>query len=203
VEWVQLTTSDGHVLDADLSQVPDARAGVVLCHPHPQYGGSRFDHVVSALFDGLPDHAISVLRFDFRRAYGGGIDERIDAAAAIDVLAGRLDGRPVHLVGYSFGAMVALGTAHAGVASRVLIAPPFPMDPALASDGPLAGPTLVIVPEHDQFCPPEAARAVVDTWGDAALATVSMADHFLVGRASVVVDLVGEWVTGRRPSSDP
>ena len=185
------------MLDADLHQVPDSCAGVVLCHPHPQYGGSRFDHVVTALFDGLPDHSISALRFDFRRTHGGGIDERLDAAAAIDLLAERLDGRPVHLVGYSFGAMVALGTAHAGVASRVLIAPPFPMDPALAGDGPPTGPTLVVVPEHDQFCPPEAARPVVDTWDDVTVATVSMADHFLAGRASVVVDLVGRWVTER------
>jgi uncharacterized protein len=199
VEWLQLTTSDGHVLDADLNDVDQPCAGVVVCHPHPQYGGSRFDRVVSALSDGLPEMGISVLRFDFRRAYGHGIDERLDAVAALDVMTDRLAHAPTHLVGYSFGAMVTLGVHDRTPASRVVIAPPFPADPELATAGPSSGPTFVIVPAHDQFCPPQQVHPVVDAWPDTAgaeLATVEMADHFLAGRTSVVVEMVGRWVLG-------
>lgn len=197
MEWLQLTTSDGHVLDADLNEVDQPVAGVVVCHPHPHYGGSRHDQVVSALFDGLPDLGIAVLRFDFRRTYGHGIDERLDAVAALDLVAERLPNVPIHLVGYSFGAMVTLGVSDRTPVSRVVIAPPFPADPELAATGPSSGPILVIVPEHDQFCPPDQARPVIDAWPDTSAAeftTVEMADHFLAGRSSVVVELVGRWV---------
>ncbi|CAN5454901.1 alpha/beta hydrolase [soil metagenome] len=192
-----MTTSDGQVLDADLADIDRPGAGVVVCHPHPQYGGSRHDQVVSALFEGLPELGISVLRFDFRRTYGHGIDERLDAVAALDLMAERLPDVPMHLVGYSFGAMVALGVSDRTPASRVVIAPPFPADPELAATGPSSGPILAIVPEHDQFCPPEQVRPTIDAWPDtlsAELATVEMADHFLAGRAAVVTELVGRWV---------
>jgi uncharacterized protein len=197
VEWLQVSTPDGHVLDADLADVDQPRAGVVVCHPHPQYGGSRHDRVVTALFDGLPGLAISVLRFDFRRTYGHGIQERLDAEAALDLMAERHPDVPIHLVGYSFGAMVTLGVSDRTPASRVVIAPPFPADPELAAAGPPSGPILAIVPEHDQFCPPDQVRPVIDSWPattSAELVTVEMADHFLAGRTAVVTDVVGRWV---------
>lgn len=199
VEWVQITTADGHVLDADVADAERPAAAAVLCHPHPQYGGSRFDRVVSAVFDALPAHGVTVLRFDFRRSFGGGVDERLDAIAAVDSLRDRVGNVPMHLVGYSFGAMVTLGTRHEAVASRVMIAPPFPADPALSAAGPHTGPAFVIVPEHDQFCPPDEARPIVDAWPTgkrARFATVDMADHFLAGRTTVVAHLVADWIAG-------
>ena len=60
------------------------RAGVVLCHPHPQYGGTMRSLVVSALFEALPVAGYSVLRFNFRGVerstgeYGGGVREPAD-----------------------------------------------------------------------------------------------------------------------------
>ena len=73
---VQLTTSDGHNLAADIA-VPtgtadsaDTLGGVVLCHPHPSYGGNRFNTVVEALFHSLPAAGFVTLRFDFRAEHG-------------------------------------------------------------------------------------------------------------------------------------
>lgn len=207
-ETVQVTTSDAVVLDADVNPADPAstdagtpRGSVVLCHPHPQYGGSRHDQVVTALFDTLPGRGYTALRFDFRRAYGGGIDERLDVVAAIGAALERAPTSVVHVVGYSFGAMVTLGVIDERIASRTLVAPPFPMDPAGAEAGPTTGPTLVVVPEHDQYCPPDAARPVVAGWrergADVTFETVSMADHFLAGRAGAVADLVVDWLTAR------
>lgn len=181
------------MLDGDLV-VPDGgrdgvRGAVVLCHPHPQYGGSRHDHVLSTLFDELPQHGFAALRFDFRRTFGGAIDERLDARAALDLLADvtaeRTPGVPLHLFGYSFGAIVALGVHDARLASHVLLAPPlgaeFPEDP------PADGAMLVIVAEHDQFCPPDAVATAIAGWTCAVeIRTVTMADHFFAGRAHAV-----------------
>jgi hypothetical protein len=56
---IALPTSDGLTLEGEISpsdgDVP-ARAAVVLCHPHPQYGGTMRSIVISALFEALPGH---------------------------------------------------------------------------------------------------------------------------------------------------
>ena len=86
---VTLETTDGLALVADLA-LPDRDpwAGVVLAHPHPLYGGDRHSPVVAAAFAALADAGVAVLRFDFRGVgrsggtHGGGIDERLDVAAA-------------------------------------------------------------------------------------------------------------------------
>ena len=40
--------------------------GAVLCHPHPQYGGSMNDMVLQSLEDALVPAGITSLRFNFR-----------------------------------------------------------------------------------------------------------------------------------------
>ena len=50
-EPTKLTTADGVTLEAELAfpETP-SRCGLVLCHPHPQYGGTMRSIVISALF---------------------------------------------------------------------------------------------------------------------------------------------------------
>ena len=64
---LRLATADGLSLDAELNE-PDgpARAGMVLCAPHPLSGGNMCATVVDDLFGALPAHGIACLRFDFR-----------------------------------------------------------------------------------------------------------------------------------------
>ena len=50
-----LETSDGLTLDAEWGAArAAARAVAVLCHPHPQYGGTMRSIVTTALFENLP-----------------------------------------------------------------------------------------------------------------------------------------------------
>ena len=71
VESLSLQTTDGVTLEAERA-VPagladaTSRASVVLCHPHPQYGGTMRSIVIGALFDALPAIGCTVLRFNFR-----------------------------------------------------------------------------------------------------------------------------------------
>ena len=41
--------SGGLRLHGMLSQAPSAAAGVVICHPHPMYGGTMDNNVVMAI----------------------------------------------------------------------------------------------------------------------------------------------------------
>jgi alpha/beta superfamily hydrolase len=198
VERAQLVTSDGHRLDADLELATGpARGAVAVCHPHPHYGGDRFNPVVDAVFRALPPAGFHALRFDFRAEHGGGVAERLDVVAALDLLAQRVPDVALHLVGYSFGAVVALSTADPRVRSVVAVAPPLPAM-AAAIEAPRV-PALVLAPAHDQFCAPGVAAPIVSAWPDAELAEVEMADHFLAGRTGAVADAVVAWLSARRP----
>ena len=62
---ITLRTGDGLSLAADLALPPGApRAAAVLCHPHPAYGGDRYNVVVDALFRALPPAGVASLRLD-------------------------------------------------------------------------------------------------------------------------------------------
>lgn len=192
-----MTTADGQRLAADLATPADgpadgASGGVVVCHPHPQYGGDRFNPVVDAVFRHLPTIGFTTLRFDFQSEFDGGVGERFDVIAALDALADRTDG-PLRVVGYSFGAAVALATVDERITGVVAIAPPLAM---FAVDPPSV-PVLVLTPQHDQFTPPAAAADATAGWPDVELRTVESVDHFLVGRASHVATAAGSWLTGR------
>jgi alpha/beta superfamily hydrolase len=195
VHDVQLTTVDGARLHGDLALPGSAAAGsavaggAVVCHPHPAFGGDRTHPIVDALFRRLPAIGYATLRFDFRVPDDDLTRSRDDLTAALDDLAGRLNG-PLVVVGYSFGAAIALTTAHPRLARLAAIAPPASMLPAT---GPTV-PTLVLTPRHDQFGPPASVAPVVGGWHDATFETIESADHFLHGHAAAIADRVSEWL---------
>ena len=192
----QLTTADGHALAADLAE-PDGpvRGAVVVCHPHPLYGGNRHNMVVDAVFRALPATGFRALRFDFRAEHGDGVAETADVVAAIDALtAGQPDASPVFVVGYSFGAAVALRTVDPRIRAVVAIAPPLPTMPV----DPPTVPVLVLTPRHDQYCPPDVAESIVATWPDAEIDIVESADHFLAGHTHAVARHAVAWLSSLR-----
>jgi alpha/beta superfamily hydrolase len=192
VRTVYLQTSDGVEIVGDLAIPATPRSAAIVCHPHPQYGGNRFNNVVAALFAALPAAGTAALRFDFRARFSGGPGERLDALAALDQLADAVPGVPLVAVGYSFGALVALGLDDAGVIALGLVAPPLAMVPAPRAP---VVPTLVLTPAHDQFSPPETNGPIVAGWPDCEHQVIEMADHSLVGHTRTVAERVTAWLT--------
>jgi uncharacterized protein len=107
----------------------DPREAAVVCHPHPQFGGTMHNKVVYRLARGLRKAGCVVLRFNYRGVnlsegeYDDGIGETDDARVALRELERRYLGLPLLAAGFSFGARVALRLAsqEAGVA-RVIAA---------------------------------------------------------------------------------
>lgn len=207
---LRLTTSDGLSLEAEarLPASTPTEAGaisgaVVLAHPHPQQGGSMVSLVTSELFRLLPQRGIGVLRFNFRGVgssegdYGGGRAEHADLIAAIDALAGLWPHQPLVLCGWSFGGDTSLSVADERLAGWVAIAPPLrilPLEELTAASGNDPRPKLLIVPEHDQFRPPDAAAEATGSWNNSRIEAIAGADHFLVGRTDKVAGLVAAFV---------
>lgn len=101
-----------------LPDTPQTCPGVVLCHPHPLYGGNMDNNVILAVSRTLTERGMAALRFNFRGvgrsegSYDDGIGEEADALAALSFLTGRreIDSSRLGLMGYSFGGMVALSS---------------------------------------------------------------------------------------------
>lgn len=205
---VTLHTADGLRLSGDLRTADTARAAAVVCHPHPQYGGDRDNSVVATLFDALPRVGVDVLRFDFRGVgdsegtHGGGVDERLDVAAALTHLRERVDRRdlPLLLTGYSFGAAVALDTVHPDLVGWLAVAPPLAMMRGARAAGSDSRPKHLLVPGHDQFSPPGPTADAVADWLAVTTTVLPSADHFLAGHldrvAAWAVDAVEQLVSG-------
>jgi alpha/beta superfamily hydrolase len=200
VESVQFTTTDGITLSGDFA-LPTTTGGtpcggIVICHPHPLYGGNRMNPMVTALFESLPARGFAALRFDFRAEHDHGNAEQLDIIAALDVLAGLTDA-PLMLVGYSFGAIVALNTTDERITTTVAIAPPL----SAMTVSPPNVRSLVLTPRHDQFTPPEVAEPIVADWPHTDVEVIEFADHFLAGATVRIAERVGAWLSD--PADSP
>lgn len=195
IETVELTTWDGVHLAGDLAIHPGAEVAAVLCHPHPLYGGDRHSPVVDTVFRALDGAGVMTLRFDFRGAgdsegtHGEGVDERLDVAAAIDLL-GTCTDAPVWVVGYSFGAAVGLDIVHTRVHGWVAIAPPLAMMPGERLAGADHRPKYLVLAGHDQFGAPESVAAITTDWANITTAVLATADHFFAGHLAAVAQQV-------------
>lgn len=93
----------------------DARGVVVICHPHPQHGGTMNNKVVHTLARAFLHLGCRTVRFNYRGvgASQGQWDEgrgEVDDAAAV-IAAYRDASLPLFLAGFSFGAFVAAQAA--------------------------------------------------------------------------------------------
>lgn len=207
---IRFQTEDGVSLEGEL-RLPDgpARGTAVLCHPDPKYGGSKDHPVLWAIRNDLAGRrGLGVLAFNFRGvmgsegSHGDGRDEVRDVAAAVDRVRSETDG-PTILVGWSFGANVALRHAVTDerVAALVLVAPPLgdaaEAVPPLPSDlTSFSRPVLLVSGDGDAFCPVADLRALTEQLPDGDTLLVPAADHFFGRREREVAEAIGRFVDG-------
>jgi alpha/beta superfamily hydrolase len=164
---------------------------VVICHPHPQYGGSMHNNVVAALVAGALQHGIAALRFNFRGVEGsegnhdGGAGEQDDVRAALACARGLevVDSARVGLAGYSFGAGMAARVVDPSIPALALVALPLSMaEPAVPALAAYAAPLLFLSGDRDRGSSENGLRDLVTSIGrDAEVEIVPGADHFWGG----------------------
>jgi uncharacterized protein len=174
------------------------KGGVVICHPHPLYGGSMSNSVVEAIEDGFHRAGFATLKFNFRGVgastghYGEGIGETEDLLAACAFLMERLgDCERWVLAGYSFGAWVSgMAVPHVGdLTDLFLVAYPF----SAYEPGDLVyfrGRTCLVGGAYDDISPVDDLLAFYKKLqGDKSLKIVPTS-HFFEGREDEIVDFV-------------
>jgi alpha/beta superfamily hydrolase len=180
--------------------------GVILCHPHPLYGGDMYNPVVTTAAEAASQEGFSTLRFNFRGVgesegtYGEGIGEGEDVKAATDYFYSKLaSSNPcLILLGYSFGAWAGFPMAirDERVQGIVAIAPPL----ELHDFGYLKGckkKKLFIAGDRDLYCPASLLEKLYKTLDEPkSLTLIPGADHFLFSHTQFLIQPLREFFKG-------
>jgi alpha/beta superfamily hydrolase len=170
------------------------RGAVVVCHPHPLYGGNMDYHVVQGVARACAARGMAALRFNFRGVagsggrYDSGDGEVRDVAAAVAYLCEQVSAdAPLGLAGYSFGSLVAARYVADGgrVDALALVAFVVSADDFNADDyaglARYTGPLLVVAGGRDAFGPPQAVEATLARLGARGqVVAFPEADHFFL-----------------------
>jgi alpha/beta superfamily hydrolase len=176
-------------------------ASVVVCHPHPQHGGTMHNKVAHTLARAFVRSGFASLRFNFRGTeqsegnYDDGHGELDDALAAIAWMQDRDPDTILWLAGFSFGAAIAVkAAATVEVDGLVSVAPAISRFAAGLQSQPIC-PWLIIQGDEDELVDVEETVSWVDGLDPGPeLAIVSGGEHFFHGRLTELRELVMEFV---------
>lgn len=135
----------------------DITGTVVVCHPHPQHGGTMHNKVAHTLARSFIHMNFATLRFNFRGTessegrFDEGVGELDDALSAVDWLAERLPGYPFWLAGFSFGAAIAVRAAVARQVDGLISVAPAVSRFASGLDAQPQCPWLVLQGDEDEL----------------------------------------------------
>jgi uncharacterized protein len=199
-ETIHFQTEDGLTLIGEIAEpLTPAKATLLTLHPLPTHGGMMDSHLLAKAANRLPEMAgIRVIRFNTRGSesalgksegsFAGGEDERFDVAAAISLTVERFPNEPLWVLGWSFGTDLALRYAREeAVTGLVLLSPPLRTSTEedllfWADDG---RPVIALVPEFDDFLPPDPARERFAAIPQLTFIAVDGAKHLWVGEPAV------------------
>src|SRR4051812_32293911 len=181
-----------------------------IAAPHPAMGGSMLSPVVAELAWALTRAGHATMRFDYRgvgasrgtsRHPAGTLriadlqDEVQDLLSVCEQLIATTQLPGACVIGYSFGAAVALEAADDARIDRVvLIAPPTRLYD-FAALARVRKPLLVVCAQHDAFCD----RTALPRPPGATLEVIPHADHFFGRGLTAVGKVVAAWLRGGRP----
>jgi alpha/beta superfamily hydrolase len=176
----------------------DPVEAALVCHPHPQHGGTMHTKAVYRTAKGLRRAGCVVLRFNYRGVnlsegvYDEGVGELEDARSALSFLLSRYPSLPVTIAGFSFGSRITLKLGCELGYPRRLIAVGFPT--VYKDRSYLEGcgvPRYFVQSTNDEFGPiAELAPLVESLPAPATLIQIAAADHYFAGALPQLEDAI-------------
>jgi len=200
-------SSGGLVLEGILA-VPEGAGpfpAVIVCHPHPLYGGSMDNNVVNSLSETLTQASLVSFKFNFRGVGGSqgefdqGKGEREDVEVAISFIntVKAVDSERIGLAGYSAGAGFAfpVGFNNDRIKALAAISPPLPMFDFDFLKG-CPKPKLLISGSRDELIPIDQFLEFCQNLPEPKeCENVEGADHFWWGYESLLATKVAAFFT--------
>lgn len=165
---------------------------IIVCHPHPDFGGSMDNNVVNAVCDKVYKSGISALKFNFRGVgisegkSTGGKEEHKDVLSAFNFLIEqeKIDKNRIGIVGYSFGAYVGLkaGIDEERIEVLVGISPPITFFDFYFLKNE-SRPKFFVIGENDSFVQIDKFKIFFETLQEPkSYKIISSVDHFWIGK---------------------
>jgi alpha/beta superfamily hydrolase len=169
----KVKTADGVELVVEVAApINPSKGALLMCHPNPTGGGMMDSHVYKKAANRLPALAdLTIVRFNTRGTtseqgtstgtYDQTKSEKYDVEAMLKFALDELHLENLWVVGWSFGTELALKYGKdKRVRGLILLSPPlmYTTEEELkywATDG---RPVIALVPEHDDYLKPDAAR---------------------------------------------
>lgn len=201
---ILIDSSGGNKLESIYKPSSDETAPlVILLHPHPMYGGDMNNKVLVYMEKIFLQQGFTTLRFNFRGCgksdgnYEGGSGELIDASTCLDWLQARHPAaKKVYVVGFSFGAYIALQLMVRRTEINYFIAVSTPtnmFDISFVHPCPING--LFVHAEKDELCPLKDADKMIKKITKVKNRTIDFklvkdADHFFTNKLSLLQDII-------------
>jgi len=195
------------------AHVPDGialRAVAVVAHPHPLFGGTMDNKIVTTIARAFYDADAATYRFNFRGVgasegtHDEGRGETQDLLKVIAYAQSLHPDLPLWLAGFSFGGAVTLAASeHVSAAEMVLVAPAFQRLSTWAEvqeGGKPPETTIIIHGEKDETVPLADSMA----WArprNIPVVVVPNADHFFHLRLHIIKRLVSRLAVGARDAA--
>ena len=185
-------------LQVDTPAQPEAQSPVVLiCHPHPLYGGSLQNKVVHMLAKGFNDNGLTTVRFNFRGVgksqgeFDHGKGEADDVQIIADYVRQHSMCDGIWLAGFSFGGYVAACAYKNIQAERLLLVAPSVTLYDMNDVNNIQIPWSVIQGGDDEVIEPEAVKAWLAIQQQTpTLHWLEGAGHFFHGRLNDLRDII-------------
>lgn len=177
------------------------RGCAVICHPHPQHGGTMHNKVAHTLARAFVRLGFRTLRFNFRGtegsegSYDAGVGELDDALAAVEWLRAQGDDGPLWIAGFSFGAAIAVRAAEPARADGLVAIAPAIYRFARGLDAFPTCPMLVVQGDEDELVDVEETIEWVNGLEPGPeLLVMQGAEHFFHGRLVELREAVMQFV---------
>ncbi|MDY6944334.1 MAG: alpha/beta fold hydrolase [Pseudomonadota bacterium] len=178
---------------------PEAVA--VVCHPHPQFGGTMTNKVVYSLAKACNEAGATALRFNYRGVgastgtYDEGNGETADALAVLEWASQRWPEAQLWLGGFSFGGAVAIRAAAARDVARLVTVAPAIRRITVDDNSLPQSPWLIVQGDQDELVDP----SDIQRWAEGLvesprLVMLSGVEHFFHGRLSELRQVVVRWL---------
>jgi alpha/beta superfamily hydrolase len=192
----------------------NAHAVAVIAHPHPLFGGTMDNKVVTTVGRAYLEAGMATFRFNFRGvgategAHDEGRGETEDLLRVVEHARAAVSHVPLHLAGFSFGGAIATrASERVDFRQLLLVAPGFrrisehgmgeapdPADPHLGSPGRhTTQNSLVIHGDLDETVPLSDSIAWA-TPRDVPVVVVPGGEHFFHRKLHVLREIVARWI---------
>jgi uncharacterized protein len=197
----KITIECGNIKLEGILRENTSQKAVIICHPHPLYGGNMDNPVVMTIADSFFEKGFTTLRFNFRGTcnstgmFDNGNGEQDDIRAAMSWLMEN-GYQKICLAGYSFGARMNALVVSKGceIEDHIMVSPPvgfmsFDDIDKMSCTG------LIITGANDEIAPADLVQGHINRWQiNPRYEIIKDCDHFYSGCLGKLKTILTDYV---------